>query len=259
MRKKLGIPYVCKLILSKKFTAFISIVILSCKVGILGVTLLYCLKEHFQRVGDTKCILPLIAYQPNTAVCFFLGLLPGLVVIPLLAGLLAWPSVLIMHTISMTIRNKKYYPPFQAEIQSIQILIAEWLIERDNAVKEKEYIKALLDVGNGDPKKMLPIEIIQMIAKLIESVQKEENARLKRRIRPKSQSHDYNTLLRVNQANRYFYSHSGYLVLTFDSIYRPTEFLGHDSCYYSVFSKDVSIFALLTILQLSLPYWLYHL
>lgn len=259
MRQKVSIPYVSELILSTKFTAFISILILSSQVALLGVTFVLCLYEHFQRVGDTKCILPILSYVPNAAVCFFVGLLPGLAVIPILAGFLVWPVVLIIHTISMIYRKKKCYPPFHAEILSIQIMIAEWLIQRDNTAKEKEYVKALLDVGHGDPKKMLPIEIIQVIAQIVESVQKEDNLRLRKRIRRKSKSHNNHTLYRLNQPNRFLYSHSGYLVLTADSIYLPADFHDNGSSYYAVFSKDVCIFTLLVIIQLSLPYWLYRL
>lgn len=258
MTQKVSIPFVSKLILSTEFTALISISILTFQVLLLGVTLLFCLYEHFQRVGDTKCILPILSYSPNAGVCFFIGIIPGLLVIPILAGFLVWPVVLIWHTVSMVYRKKKFYPPFQVEIMSVQIMVAEWLIEKENTAKEKEYVKALLDVGGSDPKKMLPIEIIQIIAKIVESLQREENSRLRKRIRLKSQSHNYNSLLRINQPNRFLYSHSGYLILTSNSIYRAADFLDHDS-YYAVFSKDVGIFTFLVILQLSLPYWLYRL
>jgi hypothetical protein len=259
MRSKTGISYFCKLILSKKLTAIASILILSLQVSLLGVILLICIHEHFQRIADTKCNLPLIAYKPNIAICFFVGLLPGLVVIPILAGFLLWPLILIMHAVSMLYRNKKYYPPFHVVIQSVQIMIADWLMARENTAKEKEYIKALLDVGGNDPKKMLPIEIIQIISNKVKQSQKEESIKLEKRMKRRSQSPNRNSILNLNQNNSYFYIHSGFVVLTVDSIFLPADFLNQNTLYYAVFSKDACIFTLLAILQISLPYWLYSL
>jgi hypothetical protein len=259
MKSKTGTKYVCKLLLSKKLTAITSILILTLQVCLLGVILLICIHEHFQRIGDTKCILPLIAYKPNIAICFFVGLIPGLVVIPILAGFLLWPLVLIIHAVSMLYRNKKYYPPFHVVIQSVQIMIADWLMARENSAKEKEYIKALLDVGRNDPKKMLPIEIIQIIANKVKQQQIEESLKLGKRIKRKSQSLNRNSILNINQNNNSFYSHSGFVVLTVDSIFLPADFVNQDTLYYAVFSKDAYIFTILVILQISLPYWLYRL
>ena len=259
MKSKSNIPHVCKLILSKKFTVFASILILSCQVSLLAVILLFCIYEHFQRVGDTRCILPFISYKPNAAICFFNGLLPGLVVIPILAGFLMWPLVLITHTLSLLVTKRKYFPPFHAEIQRLQINAAEWLIERENNAKSNAYVEGLLSVGRNNPRQMLPIEIIQMIIKNVEQDQKEEISRIRKHMRRKSKAQNNNSILRINQRNRFFYSHSGYLVFAADSIFLPEDFLHHDTSYYMIFSKDVCIFTFLGILQISLPYWLYSL
>ena len=252
------VSHICRLISSKKFTSLISIMILTCQVGLLGLTLLFCLYEHFQRIGEKHCILSIMLSKPNIAICFLIGLLPGILVIPILTGFIVWPIVLIIHTISMLYKKKKYMPPFHLEIQKAQTMAIEWLLERENAFKEKEFVRALLNVGKRDPKKTLPLEIIQMIIERFETDQKEENLKIKRTMRRKS-SRNYNSILYLNRRNSYFYSHSGYIVLTANSIFMPSEFLNHDSSYYAVFSKDVFIFSFLVILQVSLPYWLYRL
>ena len=259
LAKKIKHPFLARLILSTEFTFMISILIMSAQIIVLGVTLLFCLIEHFQRISETKCIFNLTDFKLSLGLCFFVRLIPGLLIVPFLAGFLLWPIVLTMHTFSMMFKNKKYIPPFYWDIQNIQQVIGLWLLNREKSLKENEFMRGIIHMGMRDDIKALPVEIMQLILEKVQSNQQQEISWLVKHMRKTSRPQYNSNMLNLHRIASFFHSDSGYIILSSNALFSPTDILHERMSYYAVFSKDAFYFGILILLQISLPYWLYNL
>ena len=245
-----------KSILTPKFALILSCAFNLIQFICLSVAIIYSIAWHFERIKGIQyqCLNYFVVQIRSPIFCFFVNLIPGLILIPALCGLVIWPLLLTCTCMNLLFRKKEWdhLPPYYCQIEKLQIKLAEWCLDHSFHEKKVELIRHILHTTS------IPLEVIQLILKQVEYEQEKEKSLYKIQLTFKSKIPKFDFLLYLRRWSDILSlsSTSSYIIFIDE---RARHLQEEELIWYAVFFKDLAIFVLLCILQISLPYWLYHL
>ena len=263
LSKTSGIPRIVHWTVSPQLTLLISLAIVCSQILLIGIPMLYNLSWHFERLKscNVRCIMSETNPKWVPPFCFLINMLQGLVIVPIFTGFIFWPLLLAATNLKLLLKGQKKWnkrPPYCRQIQEYQKKFAEYLIDQYFTKRKEAFVESLVS-SQSKSKHPLPVEILDMILKQIEKTQDAELRLLKDKMRKQTRKIPrLDFLQQLSQWPDPFQSTTArYLV--FVNHTDPNLSSSQEEIWYAVFSKDAAIFALLCLLQISFPYWLYHL
>ena len=241
------LPFVVRCLLSKRFTFAATLFMASLQLIALLMMIRWSLVLHFYMLRDKRCIPFSIA---SPLLCFLIKLMPASFIVPFLSGFALWPFMVLVTAVQIYYSGRwTKMPIFSRQITKIQKKYAEKWLHSIFDQRMRTYLHEVT-LRYQQP----PIDVLLMIVKQVEQAKLQLIHSVLESLSEKRKSRFRMRFLETSLWSNDLLHTSGYIVFVDRRQSQP-----HEEVWYAVFSKDVAVFTLLCLIQISLPYWLYHL